>query len=199
MPGTATMARTSALCAGVLLLLAAADAPAKGPKYYFKIHEVDTKIHKDSSIETLARDLLEKELGSRPEFTADLGGAADDAAVVAELKKRGLRGFRVSLKLEKLDQALKEPKPGGRLKQLELDQKLSVFGTTFPGEKMAFSGEGESTILAEVVESRLAQEAQPLIKDGMAQALKQAVDQAVMKLSMPKSAPMNESKRRKKK
>lgn len=199
MPGTATMARTSALCAGVLLLLAAADAPAKGPKYYFKIHEIDTKIHKDSSIEALARELLEKELGSRPEFTADLGGAADDAAVVAELKKRGLRGFRVSLKLEKLDQALKEPKPGGRLKQLELDQKLSVFGTTFPGEKMAFSGEGESTILAEVVESRLAQEAQPLIKDGMAQALKQAVDQAVMKLSMPKSAPMNESKRRKKK
>jgi hypothetical protein len=47
------------------------------------------------------------------------------------------------------------------------------------------------------VESRLAAETPPLIKDVLGQAVKQAVDQAVTKLSLPRAAPLNESKRKK--
>jgi hypothetical protein len=50
-----------------------------------------------------------------------------------------------------------------------------------------------------VVEARLEQEGMNLVKEVMPQALKQAVDQAVAKLSLPKSAPLNESKRKRKK
>lgn len=198
----APTARVSIIAAAVLCLgagAALAAGPAKGSKYYFKIHEINTRIYKDSDLEQMARDLLEKELGSRAEFTSDLGGASDDTAVMGELKQRGLRGFKVSLKLDRLDKGLKDPRPGGRLKQLAVDLKVSVFGTTLPGEKMAFAGEGEAAAALEVVEKRADEESPPLIKEVMEQALKQAVDQAVMKLSMPKSAPMNESKRRKKK
>jgi hypothetical protein len=206
------------LCAGVLSLLLTSLASAappeseheprkprrvraeasKAPKYYFKVVDVNVGKNGDADIAKIAREDLEKDLSSRAEFTDDLGGATDGAAVLEELKKRGLKGFRVTLRLDQLNKDLKDPKPGGRLKQLAVDVKVSVFGTTFPGEKLAFSGEGEAVVEAEIVEQRLEQESLSLVKEVMPQALKQAVDQAVAKLSLPKSAPMNESKRRRK-
>jgi hypothetical protein len=213
---------SSVLCASVLSLLLAARAlaappatdeePAKErrvarsraelvakPKYYFKIVEVN--VGKDGSPELakIAREDLVQDLSSRPQFTADVQGASDPAALLEELKRRGLKGFDVSLRLDRLGKNLKEPKPGGRLKQLSVDVKVSVFGTTYPGEKLAFSGEGEAVVESEIVEARLEQEAMSLVKEVLPQALKQAVDQAVLKLSLPQSAPMNESKRRRKK
>jgi hypothetical protein len=177
----------------------APEMGAKKPKYYFTIVEVNIGKSEDKDLAKVAHDLFESELLSRKEFTNDLGGATEPAAELAQLKKRGLKGFRMSLRLDKLSKDLKEPKPGGRLKQLAVDVKLSVFGTTFPGEKLAFSGEGEAVVEAEVVEARLEQEAMSLVKEAMPQAIKQAVDQAVAKLSLPQSAPMNESKHKRKK
>lgn len=176
-----------------------AQAAAKTAKYYFKIFEINVGNAADPSIESMARELLEKDLGSRPEFTSDLGEATNDDAVVAKLKSRRLQGFKVSLRLDKLAKEAKAPRPGGRLKQLAVDVKLSVFGTTLPGEKLAFAGNGEAAVEAEVVEKRMDEETAQMVRDVMVQAIKQAVDQAVLKLSIPKSVPMNESKRKRKK
>jgi hypothetical protein len=194
-----TVLTASALLAATPGLAMARHPAAKPkPKYYFNILEVNVGNHGDSSLATMARELLEKELVSRPEFTQDLGGATGDEAELEELQKRGLLGFRVSLRLDQLDKNLVAPRPGGRLKQLAVAVKLSVFGTTFPGEKLAFGGDGEALLEAEVVESRLEKEEVPLVRDAMTQALKQAVDQTVAKLSLPHAAPLNESKRKKK-
>jgi hypothetical protein len=93
---------------------------------------------------------------------------------------------------------MKDPKPGGRLRQLAVSVRLSVFGTTIPDAKLAFSGEGEAGTEAEVVERKVASETVAATKDAIKDAIKQAVDQAVLKLSMTKSAPANESRRKKK-
>jgi hypothetical protein len=197
--------RRTILASGALILAGTRPggvqaAPRRPPKakYYFKIIEVNVGDHGDSSVASMARELLEKELSSRPEFTSDLGGATSDEDELAELTRRRLLGFRVSLRLDELTRNLVAPRPGGRLKQLAVQVKLSVFGTTFPGEKLAFGGDGEALLEAEVVESRLEKEEVPLVRDAMAQALKQAVDQTVAKLSLPVAAPLNESKRKKK-
>jgi hypothetical protein len=198
--------RRTVVGAGLVLALgavrgppaAAASGRTRNPRYYFKIFEINVGKYKDPGLEEAARELLEKELGSRPEFTSDLGDAVTDEAVVAALKKRALRGFRVSLRLDDLGKQLVPPRPGGRLKQLAVTTKLSVFGTTLPGEKLAFGGEGEAVVEAEVVESRLEAQTPALVRDVLGQALKQAVDQAVMKLSLPAAAPLNESKRKRK-
>jgi hypothetical protein len=174
------------------LPITGANAAPKSAKYYFRVVDVKSE---DQSIVAMAKELLEKELGGRPEFTPDVA-AADDEALVGELKRRKLQGFSVTLRLDRVKKEVKPPKPGGRLKQLAVDVKLSVFGTTLPGEKLAFSGEGEAVVEGEVIERRMEEEAATLVKDVMAQALKQAVDQAVMKLSLPKSKPVNESKRK---
>ena len=79
---------------------------------------------------------------------------------------------------------------------LAVSVKLAVLGTTLPGNKIAFGGDGEAGAETEVTERRIDEESQSLLKDAIKDALKQAVDQAVLKLGMPKSAPLNESKRR---
>ena len=105
----------------------------------------------------MAKEVLAAELASRPEFTSDLGGAAGDA-LPAELKRRNLKGFDVTLKLVSLTHEPKPPRPGGRLKQLAVGAKVSVFGTTIPEAKLAFGGDGEAMVEAEIVERRIAEE-----------------------------------------
>jgi hypothetical protein len=115
--------------------------------------------------------------------------------LAVELRRRKLSGFLVTLKIEELTRTPQPPRPGRPLPQLSVRLKLSVFGTTIPESKLAFGGEGEAEVVAEVVERRMEEEAAGLAKDGLVQAVKQAVDQAVAKLSQPVSKPYNESKR----
>jgi hypothetical protein len=178
-------------------------AHAAAAKYYFRVGEVKAGPEVGDALKTYAGEALKAELASRPEWASNVGDGAvgsDPEALVAELKKRNLRGFSVVVRFEHLGKQLKEPSPGSRRKRGAIDVKLSVFGTTIPEEKLAFSGDGESAVEAEVSEKGADAETEALAKDAIKDAIKQAVDQAVMKLSLAKaSAPMNESKRGKKK
>jgi hypothetical protein len=180
------------------LATGAQGAPGKAnkAKYYFNVLEIRSTVAGDD-VKAAAKDILTKDLAARPQFTPDLGGASDPDAVAAELRRRKLSGFLVTMNIEKLAREPRPPKPGGRLPQLSVGVKVSVFGTTIPEAKLAFGGDGEAEIVAEVVERRMDEETASLTNDVLVQAVKQAVDQAVAKLSMPVSRPFNESKRRK--
>lgn len=183
-----------------IFLLVSMNSPSTAvgaaSKYYFQLHDVQSRVPLDGDIKQFTGDALKAELASRPQWASDLGGATDRAAVAAELKKRRLEGFDVVVKIAELKKETKEPNAGSRLKRLTVSVKLAVLGTTLPGEKMAFSGDGEAAVEAEVTERRIDTEGQAMLKDAIKDALKQAVDQAVMKLGTPKSVPHNESKRR---
>ena len=179
-------------------LLAAGAAAAAAPKYYFQVREVKAAPDVSPALKEYAGEALKADLAARPEWASDIGAQGTDA-VVAELKKRKLRGFYVTLRIEPIKKELKEPGPGGRLKRLALTVRLSVFGTTIPEEKLSFSGDGEAGLESEVSEKHLEAEEAGLAKDAIKDAVKQAVDQAVLKLSLGTSAPMNEAKRKKKK
>ncbi|MBC8133529.1 MAG: hypothetical protein H7X95_11160 [Deltaproteobacteria bacterium] len=184
-----------AVLIGAVVLGATSSTWAAASKYYFQLHDVQSRVPLDGEIRKFVAEALKTELASRPEWESDLGGATDPDAVVAELKKRRLAGFDVIVKIAHLKKEVKEPSPGARLKRLAVSVKLSVLGTTLPGEKMAFGGDGEAGAEAEVTERRLDAEAQSMIKDCIKDAVKQAVDQAVLKLATPKSAPHNEKRR----
>lgn len=173
-------------------------AHAAGPKYYFQLRDVKAGPAVDPALKAYAGEALKADLAGRPEWASDIGAHGTDA-VVAELKKRNLRGFDVTVRIENIKKELKEPAPGARLKRLALTVRLSVFGTTIPEEKLSFSGDGEAGLESEVSEKNLAAEETSLAKDAVKDAVKQAVDQAVLKLSLGTSAPMNESKKKKKK
>ena len=74
-----------------------------------------------------------------------------------------------------------------------------MFGTTVAEEKLAFSGDGEAGMEAEVSDKRLETEAAALTKDAVKDAVKQAVDQAVLKLSMAQSGPHGARRKRRRK
>jgi hypothetical protein len=196
------MRSVATLCPlAALLLLAPRPSGAAGPaqkqKYYFNITEVRAAASTDDATKAIAREVLQNDLAARPQFTSDLGAITGEEAVIAELKRRNLQGFQVTLKIEELGREKKESRPGSRFPQIAINIKLSVFGTTLPGAKLAFGGEGEAAIEAEVPEPRIEKESEAMIKDVMVQAVKQAVDQAVAKLSLPRAKPMNENRRKK--
>ena len=177
----------------------AAASPAGAPKYYFEVHKVESELPLNEDLRTFTMTALQEELKSRPEWASDLGAGTDRAALAAELKKRKLRGFDLVVKIAALKKDVKEPNPGSRLRRLSVGVKLAVLGTTIPGEKIAFGGDGEAGAETDVTERRIDVEADTLTRDAIKDAIKQAIDQAVMKLSLPKAAPLNESKRKRKK
>jgi hypothetical protein len=176
--------------------VAASKEKSAKPKYYFAVSEVQDEAKADEATRLAARQVLQDDLAARPEFTSDLGGTTPDV-LVEELRRRNLKGFHVTLKLTGLSQEPRPPRPGGRLKQLAVTVKVSVFGTTIPDAKLAFGGDGEATVEAEIVERRQAEEAATLTREVLVQAVRQAVDQAVGRLGERPSKPFNESKRRK--
>ncbi len=173
-------------------------ARTAAPKFYFRLGEVKAGPDVDEALKAYAGEAVKADLAGRSEWASDVG-TTDPDALVAELKKRNLRGFSVVVRFEHLKKEVKEPSPGARRKRVALNVKLSVFGTTIPEEKLSFSGDGESGVEAEVSDKGMVPETQELAKDAIKDAVKQAVDQAVMKLSVGTSAPLNEGKHKKKK
>jgi len=174
-------------------------AAAAAAKYYFRLHKVEATVPVNPDIKEITAEALKAELAARPEWQSDLGVGDDRDALVAELKKRRLSGFDLIVKIVQLKKEVKDPAPGSRNHQLAVSVRLAVLGTAIPGEKIAFSGEGEAAAEAAVPERRIEDEATLMFKDAIKSAVAQAIDQAVLKLSLPQSAPLNESKRKRKK
>ncbi len=197
---------TLAVSAAVMAAAAIPAGPlrAAAPKYYFQLQPVKAGPEVDADLKAFTAEALKAELAARPEWASDIGPAGqagpgtDRTALVAELKRRNLRGFDVTARIEKLKQEVKDPKPGARNKQLVVEVQLTVFGTTIPDAKLAFSGAGQSASEAEVSDRRLAADTADTTKDVIKDAIKQAVDQAVFKLGIGKAGPMNERHKKKK-
>ena len=138
------------MAAPVFEARAAVPQAHAAPKYYFQLQPVKAGPEVDAELKAFTGEALKTELAARPEWASDIGpsGAAapgtDRTTLVAELKRRNLRGFDVTARIEKLKQEVKDPKPGARNKQLAVEVQLTVFGTTIPDAKLAFSGDGQS-------------------------------------------------------
>ncbi len=156
----------------------AAAAQETKPKYYFTISNVTAD---DRQVIPLAKELLAAEVARRPEFTNDLGGAEGQAAL-AELKRRGLEGYEVNMRIASLTRDIKDPAPGRRDPQLAINVKLSVFGTTYPGNKVKFTGDGSASLVGEFSERRKERDVEALLKTALASAIQQAVSNASLKL-----------------
>lgn len=194
--------RTLALAlslAALPCLALAAEGKTTAQKYYFKV----TNIHvQDNKLIPMAKELLEKEVASRPEFTMDLGDANSEDAQISELQKRGMKGFQVSMRINTLKKDVKPPAPGKRDQQMAVDVKLAIFGHTIPGNKIMFTGDGESHLMGEFSERLRDKEEERFTRTALEGAIKQAVSTAVAKMSTttledrgPKKARKSKAKR----
>ncbi len=178
----------TSVLAVAMTVSAAPRARAAEPKYYFQIKEVTAAPEVDAGVKTTVADVLKAELASRPEWASDIGGSAaagDRSALAAELTKRKLRGFDVTIRIDTFKKETMDPRPGGRLKQLAVNVKLTIIGATIPDGKFAFEGNGEAGVEAEVSEKKMAADTAMAQKAALKSAVKQAAEQAVVKLGAP--------------
>jgi hypothetical protein len=199
------MTRNAFLRAGIaaaatagLLLVAPGPAGAAGSRYYFELHKVEADVPVDPELRDYAGEALKAELANRPGWSGDLGVGNDRDRVVAALKNKNVSGFDLVVRFVKVKREVKPPAPGSRLKQLAVSVGLAVLGTAIPGDKIAFSGEGDAGAEASLPENQMDAQGTAMFKEAIKTAIGQALDQAMMKLSLPKSKPMNESKRKRK-
>ena len=177
------IAALAAMLAVAISFAGRARGDAAKPKYYFTISNITAE---DKTIIDLAKELLSKEISARSEFTQDLGGAEGDVAAAAEMKRRGLRGFQVNLRITTFKQEIKPPVPGRRDRQMAIQVKLAIYGTTYPGGKLNFTGDGEASVVGEFAERRMESDVEGLTKTALGSALKQAVGTAVDKMTTAK-------------
>jgi len=178
-----TLLGTAFLAMAAMALSDPAMAASGKPKYYFKISNI---ISQDVKIIPVARELLEKEVASRPEFTMDLGDANSEEAQIAEIRKQGMLGFQVSMRIASLKVDIKPPSAGKRDQQMAIDVKLAVFGHTLPGNKLLFTGDGDASLVGEFSERLKDKEEDRFVRTALSSAIKQAVSTAVAKLTTAK-------------
>jgi hypothetical protein len=180
----------TSLLAAATVLGGASPARGDAPKFYFQIKEVTAAPDVEAGVKADAAEALKAELAARPEWASDVGAPAgqDQGALAAELTKRKLRGFEVTVRIDNFKKEMKDPRPGSRLKQLAVNAKLTIIGATIPDAKFAFEGNGEASVEAEVSENRMAANTAMASKAALKSAVKQAVDEAVVKLSAKQPA-----------
>ena len=125
----------------------------------------------------------------------DLGAESEDAQI-AELRKQGMQGFQVSMRIVSLKKDIKPPAPGNRDRQLSIDVKLAVFGHTIPGNKLLFTGDGDASLTGEFSERLKDKEDERFTRTALASAIKQAVSTAVVKLTTPQLEDKGSRKKR---
>jgi hypothetical protein len=177
--------RTSAVALSVLpliLLAPSARASEDGTKakYYFKITNIQAQ---DKRLIPLATELLKAEVDSRPEFTTDIGTSESEDAQIAEIRRQGMLGYQVSMRIESFKKEIKPPAPGQRDEQMAISVKLSIFGHTIPGQKLLFNGDGDASLVGEFSERLKDKEEERFTRAALASAVKQAVSTAVAKLT----------------
>ncbi len=185
---------TALLATATLALSTPVLAAHQKPKYYFRVSNIESEDHK---IIPLAKELLEKEVSARPEFTMDLGNANSEEAQIAELRKQGMLGFQVSLRIVNLKKEIKPPAPGKRDQQMSIQVKLGIFGHTIPGNKLLFNGDGEASLTGDFSARLKDKEEERFTKTALSSAIKQAVDTAVVKLTTARLDDKRAGKRRK--
>jgi hypothetical protein len=181
------MQTTRSLTIGALVLTTLATAAGSpdqalaSPKYHFKVSNIHAQ---DNKIIPMAKEMLEKEVAARPEFTMERGEGGDEAGLT-ELQKKGMTGVLVSMRITSLKKDIKPPAPGKRDQQLAIDVKLSIFGHTLPGKKVLFTGDGDASLMGEFSERLREKEEARFTKMALESAIRQAVDTAVIKLNSP--------------
>lgn len=190
---------------------------AAAPRYFMKLTEVEFaagaikvnvpregsdagggdsgKSAVDEKAGMMARDFLREALAKRPEVTLELSAPLDNPeAVKAEVKRRNLRAYELTLRVLRQERAVKPPPQGKTFRLLEQNIRLSLVGVTFPEKLLALGGDGESTVQIEVGNPINERQESEVLTEALKDAIEQAVKQGMAKLiagppKAPKSPP----------
>lgn len=206
------------------VLLWPLSSAAAGPRYFMKLGEVEFapgavkvnvphetaaadgaqaggsesgKSALDEKAGMMARDFLREALAKRPEVTLELGVPLDNPeAVKAEVKRKNLRAYELTLRVLRQERAIKPPPPGKSFRLLEQNIRLSLVGVTFPEKLLALGGDGESTVQIEVGNPVNERQESEVLTEALKDAIEQAVKQGMAKLAAGQAKPPKDKPRK---
>ena len=119
----------------------------------------------------------------RPEFVADLAGAPEDAEKLKKwLAQKKIRAFAVTVKIPVWERSLEPAKDGKSGQVLKLRVNLHLVGAAIPGDVMALTGEGGSTVMVEVGKTVRPKDDQYAADEALKEATQHALEEAVTRL-----------------
>lgn len=176
------------------IVWAAPASVVASPQYYIIVRGVEGPqgMGAEDPAISMAREILGQELSKHPEVVQESGDlpAADSPDLGEALKRRHLKGYQVTVRFLEVRRALLPPPPGKPYRVLERGVKLTLVGTTLPGDQLALGGDGESTVQADVGQRISERQERDALGDALRDALSQAVSQALQKLKLgPMASP----------
>ena len=182
-----SMAFALALGLTFSLLAPPVSAHEKAGRYFVRVRNVIEAPGVSSGFVEEAKQLFIEELKKHPAITLDWPAdlPEEPVALVQELRKRKLRAFEVSLKIQDAQKSIDPPPPGKQYRILTRGIKLSVFGDTLPDKVLAIGGDGESRVSTEIgKQADVEKEGKSLMTDCTKEAVRQAVEMTLNKLDL---------------
>jgi hypothetical protein len=182
-----SMAFALALGLTFSLLAPPVSAHEKTGRYFVRVRNVIEAPGVSSGFVDEAKQLFIEELKKHPAITLDWPAdlPEEQVALVKELRKRKLRAFEVSLKIQDAQKSIDPPPPGKQYRILTRGIKLSVFGDTLPDKVLAIGGDGESRVQTEIgKQADVDKEGKSLMTDCTKEAVRQAVEMTLNKLDL---------------
>lgn len=178
-----------------LLLPGAASAKAKGPRFYFELRGVQVPAGEKADLKEQARIVLLAELKKHPELVTELATPNPTGdELVKQLKARRLEGFAIVLRVVTSKHELRPPAAGKLYKQLMVEVAVAIDAEKIPSGQMALAGEGSAEVGTEVKKVNEKERLQ-LRAEALADAIKQAVGKTVVKLGAPAPKASKRKKR----
>jgi hypothetical protein len=166
-------------------------------KYHFELESVKAQPGVQGQVAADVLKALEAEIrkafATHPRMVADLTGAPDpqtDAKGYAKwLKKKKVSGsYLVNVDLTTYREE-QEDSPDGKGKRIVVRLEIHMFGETIPERKMAFEGEGSSTVKQDVGKKVRDKDREFTVQSAIELAVADAMKQSLAKLSEPAKTP----------
>ncbi len=184
-----TLKSTPGLAAIIALGFAVSiPAAANAPRLvYFEPGEVTQHLSPRDPIAEQAGTILRETLGARPRIVTDLGrGKLFGPALGRELRRRGMRGYRVQLNVRQLTFG-EVPRTAPGPLQVESSCSVSILLVRLPEGWMAFHTDVGATLQQNVLRGSAASYEARLKRDALRGAIGRAVDEALGALDRPVS------------
>ncbi|HVV82339.1 MAG TPA: hypothetical protein VHE35_04640 [Kofleriaceae bacterium] len=149
-----------AFAALAALLVAAPHAAraARPKRYYFALVEVKAAdgVTVDPAVVDAIRTQAQKVLATHPQLVASLTDPPDDTAGMPVWRKYLARqkidgAYRVNIEVNSYEETVEDMDPGDRVElRLTIRLGLRMFGEVIPVRTMAFTGDGGSTVKADM-------------------------------------------------
>ncbi len=202
LPRLAYLVAVSVLAACLGLGAHAADAKGK-QKYYFLVYKIELAEGIPAELTEQVRKQVIRSIAKHDKLIEALPADAPDPVAEPKLfaryiKKNKLEPYRVNVEVTDYSHEVDEMPAGRRGQRLTVSISLRTFGETMPVRKMAFGGEGSSTIKMDIGKKLRKRDSRAANHDAIELAVGDALAISLKRLEEAKKKAKKKRRRRKK-